>query len=259
MSISPFSPPFQAGTSSSPRSSPFSPPFASSSPSGGSLLEIAKYQVNPSTPEAAALPSHMNPEYTVIIQANNLSVDVDNEILVVHKTILLHLRSLFPKVSRAGAAALGNSEDATKVDLAGILPPAVIMSVVLTATTTSGQTLSDAEWAAVQHACNLTDRLEDARKKTIVGTTTAAAICETAQRDIRITISSGGVRIAISGEDVEFTIRVELAIFTAIPSRNFVITAFLCWVVIITRTEGSKRVWDCKAGSLHVEAGYVDI
>lgn len=32
-----------------------------------------------------ALPAHLNPEYTLIVQANNLSVDVDNEILVVHK------------------------------------------------------------------------------------------------------------------------------------------------------------------------------
>ena len=32
-----------------------------------------------------ALPAHSNPEYNVIVQANNLSVDVDNEILVVHK------------------------------------------------------------------------------------------------------------------------------------------------------------------------------
>jgi hypothetical protein len=32
-----------------------------------------------------ALPAHLNPEYSLIVQANNLSVDVDNEILVVHK------------------------------------------------------------------------------------------------------------------------------------------------------------------------------
>jgi U4/U6 small nuclear ribonucleoprotein PRP31 len=31
------------------------------------------------------MPVHSNPEYNVIVQANNLSVDVDNEILVVHK------------------------------------------------------------------------------------------------------------------------------------------------------------------------------
>ncbi len=32
-----------------------------------------------------ALPAHSNPEYSLIVQANNLSVDVDNEIMVVHK------------------------------------------------------------------------------------------------------------------------------------------------------------------------------
>lgn len=60
---------------------------------------------------------------------------------------------------------LGNNEDPTKVDLAGVLPPAVIMSVLVTATTTSGQKLSDAEWNAVRKACDLADRLEEARKK----------------------------------------------------------------------------------------------
>lgn len=56
-------------------------------------------------------------------------------------------------------------QDPTKVDLAGILPPAIIMSVLVTATTTSGQTLSEAEWQTVQRACDLADRLEEARKK----------------------------------------------------------------------------------------------
>lgn len=49
--------------------------------------DIEKYQANPSSAEAMALPAHMNPEYNVIVQANNLAVDVDNEILVVHKAI----------------------------------------------------------------------------------------------------------------------------------------------------------------------------
>ncbi len=34
------------------------------------------------------MPVHSNPEYNVIVQANNLSVDVDNEILVVHKVTI---------------------------------------------------------------------------------------------------------------------------------------------------------------------------
>jgi len=54
-----------------------------------SSQEIENYQVNPSSNEAMSMPVHSNPEYNVIVQANNLSVDVDNEILVVHKVILL--------------------------------------------------------------------------------------------------------------------------------------------------------------------------
>jgi len=49
------------------------------------LQEIEKHQTNPTSAELMSLPTHMNPEYNVIVQANNLSVDVDNEILVVHK------------------------------------------------------------------------------------------------------------------------------------------------------------------------------
>jgi U4/U6 small nuclear ribonucleoprotein PRP31 len=53
--------------------------------------EIEKYQANPSSAEAMSMPVHSNPEYNVIVQANNLSVDVDNEILVIHKATLYFL------------------------------------------------------------------------------------------------------------------------------------------------------------------------
>lgn len=166
------------------------------------LQEIEKYQANPSTPEAMSLPAHLNPEYTLIVQANNLSVDVDNEILVVHKFIRDHYAAKFPELEQLvpepaqyvrAIRVLANTEDPTKADLAGVLPPAVVMSVLITATTTSGQTLTDAQWAAVEKACDLADKLEEARKKifmyvssrmnvlapnlsAIVGTTTAAKL-----------------------------------------------------------------------------------
>jgi U4/U6 small nuclear ribonucleoprotein PRP31 len=56
-------------------------------------------------------------------------------------------------------------QDLTKVDLQGVLPPAIIMSVLVTATTSSGVTLTPANWAAVERACDLADKLEEARKK----------------------------------------------------------------------------------------------
>ncbi|THV08720.1 Nop domain-containing protein [Dendrothele bispora CBS 962.96] len=166
------------------------------------LKDIEKYQQNPSSTEAMGLPAHMNPEYNVIVQANNLSVDVENEILVVHKFIRDHFAPRFPELEQLVAdpsmfiravRALGNADDLTKVDLTGVLPPAIIMSVVVTASTTSGRKLTDAEFAAVQRASDLADRLEEARRKifmyvssrmnvlapnlsAIVGTTTAAKL-----------------------------------------------------------------------------------
>lgn len=166
------------------------------------LKEIEKYQASPSDAAAMALPTHLNPEYNIIVQANNLSVDVDNEILVVHKFIRDHYATRFPELEQLvtdpqtfirSVRALGNDEDLTKVPLEGVLPPAAIMSVVVTASTTRGAKLTDSQWAAIQRACDLADRLEEARKKifmyvgsrmnvlapnlsAIVGTTTAAKL-----------------------------------------------------------------------------------
>lgn len=39
------------------------------------------------------------------------------------------------------------------------------MSVMITATTTTGQPLPDSEWQAVERACDLAENLEEARKK----------------------------------------------------------------------------------------------
>ncbi|KAI9454616.1 Nop domain-containing protein [Russula earlei] len=165
------------------------------------LGEIEKYQANPSSNEAMSMPVHSNPEYNVIVQANNLSVDVDNEILVVHKFIRDHYAPKFPELERLitdpnmyvkAVRKLANDEDPTRADLKEI-PPAVVMSVLMAATTSAGQKLSDSEWLSVERACDLADRLEKVRTKifmyvssrmnvlapnlsAIVGTTTAAKL-----------------------------------------------------------------------------------
>ncbi|KAL1693796.1 hypothetical protein GGG16DRAFT_122917 [Schizophyllum commune] len=159
------------------------------------LKDIEKYQENPSTVQQMSLPAHLNPEYNVIVQANNLSVEVDNDIMLVHKFIRDHYAPKFPELEQLvtdpvmyirSVRTLGNHEVC-------VLPPAVIMSVSMTATTSAGRQLSDSEWQAVQRACDLADRLEESRKKifsyvssrmnvlapnlsAIVGTTTAAKL-----------------------------------------------------------------------------------
>jgi hypothetical protein len=46
---------------------------------------IAYFTANPSDTSAEAGPIEENPEYSLIVQANNLSVEIDNELLLVHK------------------------------------------------------------------------------------------------------------------------------------------------------------------------------
>jgi U4/U6 small nuclear ribonucleoprotein PRP31 len=101
-------------------------------------------------------------------------VDIDNEILVVHKFIRDHYTPKFPELEQLvedpnmyirAVRVLANEDDPTKVDLSGVLPGPVVMSVLMTATTTSGQALKDSDWKAVERACDLADRLEEARKK----------------------------------------------------------------------------------------------
>ena len=72
---------------------------------------------------------------------------------------------MFPRISYMSKSALNRSQDPTKVNLQGILPSAIVMSVMITATTTNGQPLPESEWLAVQRACDLADNLEEARKK----------------------------------------------------------------------------------------------
>ncbi|TFY69604.1 hypothetical protein EVG20_g3064 [Dentipellis fragilis] len=147
------------------------------------LKEIEKYQVNPSSPEAMSQPAHSNPEYNLIFIRDHYAPKFPElEQLVADPN--MYIRSV---------RILANHEDPTKVDLQGVLPPAIIMSVLVTATTTSGQPLTEASWKAVERACDLADRLEEARRKifmyvssrmnmlapnlsAIVGTTTAAKL-----------------------------------------------------------------------------------
>lgn len=168
------------------------------------IKDITKFTENPSTPEQMALPAHENPEYALIVSANNLSVDVDNEILIVHKFIRDHYNPRFPELEQLvtdpnmfirTVRAIGNPPDlvVASQSISDVVPPAIRMTIAVTATTTRGEELTASAWQAVQNACALADRLEEARKtifnyvrgrmsmlapnlSKIVGTTTAAKL-----------------------------------------------------------------------------------
>ncbi|EJD53807.1 Nop domain-containing protein [Auricularia subglabra TFB-10046 SS5] len=138
------------------------------------IKDVEKYTAQPASTHAMAAPVHMNPEYNVIVAANNLSVEIDNEILLVNKFIRDHYAPRFPELEQLvidpamyikAVRVIANNEDIAKLNLASVLPPAIVMSVVMTSTTTTGRPLSAAKWNAISEACNLADRLEAARNK----------------------------------------------------------------------------------------------
>jgi len=60
---------------------------------------------------------------------------------------------------------IGNPADLAGLQnrLTGSLPQAIVMVVVVTATTNTGRQLSDGEWLAVSQACEMCDMLERAK------------------------------------------------------------------------------------------------
>ena len=114
------------------------------------------------------------PEYNLIVKANNLAVEVDNEILIAHKFIRDHYAPRFPELEQLipnpwefvrVVQALGNEDDMLKANLEGVLPHGTIVVISMTASTTNGRPLSKDAWDKVQEACQVVFDLEAARRK----------------------------------------------------------------------------------------------
>ncbi|KAI8928045.1 hypothetical protein BC831DRAFT_450198 [Entophlyctis helioformis] len=127
-------------------------------------------------PEHNTGPVEEDPEYQVIVQSNNLTVDLDNEILLVHKFIRDHYAPRFPELESLvlnpmdyarTVKMVGNEEDLTKVDLKSFLPSATVMVVMVTATTTNGVPLTEEKLGRVVAACDVALEL-DAAKRSII-------------------------------------------------------------------------------------------
>lgn len=109
-----------------------------------------------------------DPSYRLVVRCNELIVDIDSEIAAIHGFMRDHYRPRFPELESlvqspldyaAVAAAVGNEMDVTLVDLDALLPPATVMVVTVTATTTAGQPLPPAELHKVLDAAALVRRL----------------------------------------------------------------------------------------------------
>jgi U4/U6 small nuclear ribonucleoprotein PRP31 len=126
-----------------------------------------------------------NPEYKLLTQSNTLSTNIDGEIILVHKFIRDHYSVRFPELETLiqnpleyakTVAIIGNgpmekiraiSESKDNIvgqSLKQVLDGPSLMVVTVEATTTSGTSLSDKELATVRRACEMTLRLDRAKK-----------------------------------------------------------------------------------------------
>ncbi|GLH02793.1 hypothetical protein R5R35_012874 [Gryllus longicercus] len=121
-------------------------------------------------------PVESDPEYQLIVEANNLAVDIDNEIGVIHRFVRDKYSKRFPELESLVVGPLeyvmtvkelGNDLDKAKNNeaLQQILTQATIMVVSVTASTTQGQLLTETEKEDIYEACDMAVELNNFKQK----------------------------------------------------------------------------------------------
>ena len=99
-------------------------------------------------------PLEEDDEYKLIVRMNELSTDIDNEIMLIHKFVRDLYATKFPELENLignpvdyakVVKEIGNEMDLTMVNLDEVLPSATIMVVSVTGSTTPGKPLSPDE------------------------------------------------------------------------------------------------------------------
>ena len=112
--------------------------------------------------------------YKLVVECNALTVEVDNDIAVVHQFIRDKYRAKFPELESLVlhpidyarvVKAIGNEMDMTNVELDGVLPSATIMVVSVTGSTTNGEPLSENDLNKTLAACERAFELDAAKQK----------------------------------------------------------------------------------------------
>ncbi|CAA7028627.1 unnamed protein product [Microthlaspi erraticum] len=124
--------------------------------------------------------SENSPEYKLIVDCNQLSVDIDNEIVIVHNFIRHKYRPKFPELESLVAHAtdyarvvkqIGNKTDLTSVDLERVLTRdkpkarATITPILLLHSTTKGKSMPEDVLQKTIEACDHAIDLDSARDK----------------------------------------------------------------------------------------------
>ena len=121
-------------------------------------------------------PIESHPLYVLIVEANNMTVSIDNEILLIHKFVkekyskrFPELESLVPSRMEYMLTAKELANDVSKAKnnkiLEDFLTQATIMVITVTASTTTGKELTHNELQAVLEACDMAIELDKMKSK----------------------------------------------------------------------------------------------
>ncbi|XP_012684655.1 U4/U6 small nuclear ribonucleoprotein Prp31 [Clupea harengus] len=119
-------------------------------------------------------PVESDPEYRLIVAANNLTVEIDNDLNIIHKFVRDKYSKRFPELESLVPNALdyirtvrelGNNLEKCKnnENLQQILTNATIMVVSVTASTTQGVMLGDDELQRLEEACDMALELNQSK------------------------------------------------------------------------------------------------
>ncbi|XP_059480332.1 U4/U6 small nuclear ribonucleoprotein Prp31 [Neocloeon triangulifer] len=117
-----------------------------------------------------------DPEYQLIVEANNLAVDIENEIGTIYQFVKERYSRRFPELDSLvvqplefikTVRELGNELENVKNNeaLLQVLTQATIMVVSVTASTTQGHYLSEPELDAIQEACDMAIEVNNFKQK----------------------------------------------------------------------------------------------
>lgn len=140
------------------------------------LVKIDEYVKKQPNASEVMGPVESAPEYKVIVDANNLTVEIENELNIIHKFIRDKYSKRFPELESLVPNALdyirtvkelGNNLDKCKnnENLQQILTNATIMVVSVTASTTQGQQLTNEELERIEEACDMALELNQSKHR----------------------------------------------------------------------------------------------
>lgn len=115
-----------------------------------------------------------SPEYRLILEANDIFLDIESEMMIVYRFIKQHYGKRFAELEKIVpnildyvkvVKAIGNEMDMAKVNLGEIVANTTVMVITMTASTSVELKLPSDELYRVFDACDMILDLEEIRKK----------------------------------------------------------------------------------------------